>query len=115
MSRPPLPGKHDSDYWRAVQAWAAIHSDGCTGVKDLYVKACWEHDFHYSVGMTFPWPPPEAPWRPIPKAEADARFRQVMQWESRLGRFSPLSWIRWSGVRLFGRYFYHPKPPASRL
>ena len=108
---PTLPGKNDTAYWATVKEWAVRYSDGCTGVKDFYVRACFEHDWHYRYGVTFPHQ--GSPGEPISKVEADARFRQVMQWESRLGRFSPLSWVRWSGVALFGRYFYHPQPPKA--
>lgn len=104
---PTLPGKHDSAYWAALGAWARANSDGCTGVKDVYVRACHEHDFHYRFAHTFAGTP-EALGEPISKTEADTRFRQVMQWESPLGRFSPLSWWRWAGVATFGRFFYHP-------
>ena len=107
---PRLPGKDDHAYWSALARWAAAHSDGCTGVKDIYVSACHEHDFHYRFAHTFAGTP-EAPGESITKSEADTRFRQVMQWQSPLGRFSPVSWIRWSGVRLFGRFFYHPTSP----
>lgn len=107
MTGPTLPGKDDTAYWDGplgITPWAKANSDGCTCVKDIYVKACWEHDYHYRHGHTFPWPIAE----PINEAQANTRFRQVMQWESRFGRFSPISWIRYAGVSVFGRYFYHP-------
>lgn len=103
---PPLPGRDDFPYWDELRAWAKINSDGCTCVKDIYVDACYEHDYHYRHGFTFPTV--DFPSHPINEAQANTRFRIVMQWESRFGRFSPISWIRYAGVSVFGRYFYHP-------
>lgn len=83
-------------YWLQVRHWAKREgSDGCTGVADIYVEACYEHDHHYQYGKTLYGDP-------ITRAQADARFRQVIQSRSKAGRFSPMSWWRWAGVRLFG-------------
>ena len=54
-----------------------------------------EHDIHY---RTHAW----LDGAPIFKSEADARFRQVIQARSFLGRVSPMAWWRWAGVALFG-------------
>lgn len=105
-----------SDYWDRVRKRAkTLGSDGCTGVKDYYLDACLEHDGHYTthewVGyltwedagekepLTYSIPP-----RPISRGEADTRFRQVIQTMSRFGRFSPMSWWRYAGVRIGGRW-----------
>lgn len=109
MPTPNFAAKDDSPYWLALGVWAKKYSDGCTCVKDIYVEACWEHDWHYRTGHTFPNPDGRAP-ELVTEAQANTRFRQVMQFESRLGRFSPISWWRYAGVSLFGRFFYHPDP-----
>ncbi len=64
-------------------------TDHCSGVAEWYADCCREHDFNYRTKI-------------VSRAEADRRFRQCMQSKSKLGRFSPVSWVRWSGVRLFG-------------
>ena len=93
---PHLPGKDNKPYWDAVEKWAHdFQSDGCTGVKDIYIKACWEHDFHcrYAVTMF---------GEPITLSETNTRFRQVIQMLSKLRWFSPISWVRYTGVSVFG-------------
>lgn len=74
-----------------------LGSDGCTGVADWYLIACYDHDIAYRTGLTLDG-------RPLTRAEADRRFRWAIQHESRLGRLAPMAWWRWIGVRLFG-YF----------
>lgn len=94
---PKLPGKSDTAYWRLVEQWAhQCQSDGCTGVPDFYIEACWEHDYHYRYGVTLFG-------EPISFQEANLRFRQAIQMRSRLRWFSPISWERWLGVREFGK------------
>ena len=93
---PKLPGKENQAYWRALAGWAKDNSDGCTGVKDIYIHACWEHDFHYRYAVTLFG-------EPITFNEANARFRQVIQGSSKLKWFSPISWIRFAGVKMFGK------------
>lgn len=93
----PCPNRADSpEYWAKLRTWARGASDGCTGVLDIHIWACWEHDFHYRHGRTL------YAGEAISRREADARFREVNAAESRLGRFSPLAWWRWAGVRVFG-------------
>ena len=99
-SVPPLDGKRrivppDGDpYWQLVIEEAArLKSDGCTFVPDFYGGACLEHDIHY---RTHKWLDGE----PITKAEADTRFRLVMQAWSKLGKYDPMSWWRWLAVKL---------------
>ena len=92
-----LPGKDDNDYWALIEQWAHEYSDGCTGVPDFYVEACWEHDYHFRYGVTLFGDV-------ITFNEANDRFRQAIQMRSRLRWFSPLSWTRYLGVSTpFGR------------
>lgn len=94
---PKLPRKDcNKAYWKALAGWAEKNSDGCTGVKDIYIEACSEHDFHYRYATTLLG-------EPITFQEANTRFRQVIQMSSKLRWFSPISWIRYAGVSLFGR------------
>jgi hypothetical protein len=83
-------------YWERVKEWAAANSDGCTGVKDIHVHCCWEHDYHFRHARTLDG-------EPITFDETNLEFRKCIQAASKLGRFSPLSWIRWLGVKHFGR------------
>lgn len=95
----------DPGYFKWLSEWAQVHSDGCTGVKDIYVHCCWQHDYCYQTGND-----PREAYKgqvvPISREEADALFKSCMQAESSLGRFSPISWIRYGVVRIFGRFFY---------
>jgi hypothetical protein len=86
----------DRAYRRRVVRWAkAMGSDGCSGVSDCYVIACYDHDIAYRSGH-------DLFGQPLTRAQADARLRWGIQNESPLGRLSPMSWWRWAGVRLFG-------------
>lgn len=91
-----LPLDPRSAYWTTIRAIAQeMHSDGCSGVPDFYIDACYEHDYHYRYAETLYG-------FPVTRVEADARFRQVIQARSRFGRFSPMAAWRWVGLRLFG-------------
>lgn len=96
----------DPLYFQWLAEWAGVHSDGCTKIPDIHVHCCWQHDYCYQLGMD-----PREAFRgnitPISRREADALFRQCMECEDPLGRFSPLAWWRWAGVRVFGRFFVH--------
>ena len=85
----------NEDYWRRVRTRAkARQTDGCTGVPDVYVECCWEHDIHcdgYDING-----------EPINWAEAAYRFRKCLQSRSPFGVFSPVSWVYWAGVRWHG-------------
>lgn len=94
-TRSKLPRLTDAVYWDYIASWAVKHSDGCSGVADIYVQACWEHDYHYRYGRT-------VQRAPISRSAADRRFRQVVQALSPAGLLSPVSWWRWAGLRLFG-------------
>ena len=84
-------------------------SDGCSLVSEIYHWCCLEHDCAYRThkdphdaycwylnGVLNYW----AAAKSITKSEADARFRKAMQERSKLGRFSPVSWLRWVGVKV---------------
>lgn len=86
-----------AEYWRRIRDWAvAAGSDGCTKVADFYVDCCFEHDLHYILGRTLTG-------ESLSKTDADRLFRLCIQERSPFGVFSPMSWWRWLGVRLFGR------------
>lgn len=98
MPMPLLPGPHDQAYWKSIAVWAKhAKSDGCSGPTpiDLYVDACWEHDYHcvhhHTIGG-----------QTLSSIDAAARFRQVIQWRSWWGRQSPMAMWRWAAVRYFG-------------
>ena len=83
-----------SDY--VTQLHKAISSDGCTAVPDFYKECCIIHDLAYRYKMS--------PWgTPMTKADADNGFRTCIQSRSKLGRCSPLSWVRYFGVAVFGK------------
>lgn len=87
------------DEWDQVRELARVEkSDGCTGVADFYVDCCYLHDHFYRVGEHW-----KVGGGPVTRAEADKALRQCIQSRSKFGRFSPMSWIRWAGVRL-GRF-----------
>jgi len=88
------PDRFTDREWDLV--WAYTKSDGCTGVADIYVKACWEHDFYFRTHHDFCG-------HVISFWEANKRFRIRMQRCSKLGVLSPVSWWRWLGVALLGR------------
>ena len=71
--------------------------DGCTGVLDIEVECCYEHDFAYRTGVD-----PRSYWigrrDPISRAQADRRLRECYV---RQGR-PLLGLVRWLGVRLLG-------------
>jgi hypothetical protein len=79
-----------------------VCADGCTGVTQIYKPACIIHDFYYMTHRDFEG-------KPINKAEADKRFRQVLQRLSFFGILSPMSWWRWAGVGVFGHMFWDKK------
>lgn len=81
----------DDAYWQAITDEAKRRgSDGCTVVKDFHQVCCYEHDIH--------WNGTRLDGTPISRAQANREFRQCIQSRSKLGRFSPLSWLRWVGV-----------------
>jgi hypothetical protein len=95
-------------YWNFIRSEAELRgSDGCSAVTGVHV----EHDAGYYYGKD----PRDAyfrfrggaldPWemaRPITRAEVDKRFRQCLMNRSTLGRWSPMAYWRWLGVRVGG-------------
>lgn len=83
-------------YWDRVRhAARLLKSDGCTGVMDWYLDACLEHDIHWRTGLTLYG-------QLITTEQANRRFRLVIQNRSGFGVLSPVSWIRWAGVTVWG-------------
>lgn len=86
------------DYRRLVRINARrLSSDGCTGVPNIYVLACYDHDIAYRTHE-------DVFGGPLTREQADLRFKWALQHESPLGRLSPMAWWRWQGVRLAGQH-----------
>ena len=86
----------DKPYWGDVHVIAnALSADGCTGVVDYLYWTCLEHDIHYRLHKMLNG-------REIVKRDADYIFRVRIQQGSGMGVFSPIAWIRWFGVKVFG-------------
>lgn len=78
----------------------AIKSDGCTGVPEFHHNCCVVHDLGYRFQID--------PWgQAVSRAQVDAALRRCHQAESVFGRFSPMSWWRWAGVRIVGRFLWN--------
>ena len=103
-----LPKLSDTIYWNALKTWAQVESDGCTMVPDHYVEACWEHDFHFRYAVTLYGDP-------ITIEQANRRFRDSIQMLSRLRWFSPLSWIRYAAINVFGRSAWNSSRKQARI
>jgi hypothetical protein len=107
-------------YWEWVRSEAELlGSDGCSAVTGIKIDCCFEHDLAYRTGRDprnaflafragylYPW----AKAKRITRRDTDARFRQCLQNRSALGRYSPVAWYRWAGVRLFGGRRWSPRP-----
>lgn len=86
--------------WDRIRRLAAdLQSDGCTAVTEAYHDCCLLHDILYKTGID-----PDT-GAPVSRADADKQLRHCIQSRSRLGRFNPVAWWRYLGVRLFGRLF----------
>jgi len=93
--------------WVAREAYE-MGSDGCTLVSELYHPCCLEHDLGYRIGLD-PRVAYKLGWEHAPlisRAEVDKRFRQCMQQMSPAGKWSPVSWLRWAGVRIGGYFLW---------
>jgi len=88
-----------------------INSDGCTGITNVHGLCCKIHDIEYRYhknsldayqayldGYHYFW----IVAKDISKSDVDRKFRRCLQSNSVLGYFSPISYIRWLGVKLFG-------------
>lgn len=92
------------DYRRMVARRARqLKSDGCSGVADFYIIACYDHDIAYRTGR-------DIFGNVLTRAQADARLRWAIQHESCFGRCSPMSYWRWAGVRFGGGKSWRPTP-----
>lgn len=90
------PSVCDHNYWDRVHELAdRLGSDGCTMATGLRRECCAEHDIHYARHRTLDG-------APLTRRQADARFLACMQRRSWFGYFSPLAWMRYTAVRLFG-------------
>ena len=69
-----------------------INSDGCTGVPDFYLDCCIIHDWFYATHRDFNG-------NPKTKAFADKVLEECIRKESWLGKWSPMAWWRWQGVK----------------
>lgn len=87
----------DPSYRERVKREAQrLKSDGCSGVPDWYVIACFDHDIMYRTHR-------DVQQEVVTRQQADQRLRWAIQHESPFGRLSPMSWWRWAAVRLAGR------------
>ena len=85
------------DYWQRVREAADdLGTDGCTMATGAFRDCCLRHDVEYRTGRS------AVSGRRLTRAEADARLRGCMQSRAWLGYWSPMAWLRWSAVRLFG-------------
>jgi hypothetical protein len=96
----------DSLYWVQVRHRAnRLGTDGCTGVPDFYLDACYEHDIHWRTGHTLGG-------ERISTRQANMRFRLVIQDRSPFGLLSPMSWWRWVAVSAVGIFKEGPSEGA---
>lgn len=100
-------------YWSFVKYEATkIDSDGCSWVSELYHPCCLQHDLGYYYARI-----PESAYSyylqdvvgywdkatTASKDEIDVAFRDCIQKRSKAKKWSPLSWIRYAGVKWFGK------------
>ena len=84
----------DEDGWKELAKKAAeLKFDGCTGVADFHLPCCYHHDLMYRTGK-------DIYGTEVSRKEADYEFMLCIQSRSRLGKFSPMAFVRWVGVRL---------------
>jgi hypothetical protein len=69
--------------------------DGCSLATGLRKECCAEHDFHYRYHRRLDG-------QFISRAEADLRFLRCLQRRGWVGWWSPVAWIRYGAVRVFG-------------
>lgn len=68
------------------------NSDGCTGVIDFYRNGCILHDFGYRTHLDFKG-------NKTAKEATDIMLRDYIRSKSWFGKYSPLAWWRWQGVK----------------
>lgn len=101
---PLIDPADDPAYLAWLRAWAKKSgSDGCTFVSEIHHDCCLQHDYACEEGFD-PREVFEGRLTPMSRRSADALFRRCNQSRSPLGRFSPMSWWRWVGVRI-GAWF----------
>ena len=97
------------DFRAAIRARAiALGSDGCTGVPDFYLDACYEHDIHYRTHRTLDG-------RMITFEESNHWLGERIKTTSIFGRLSPMAWWRERGVALVGRRAWDDPKKGSPL
>ena len=79
-----------------------LGSDGCSAPSEVFHICCLEHDIAYRTGKNFKG-------ESVTRKQTDARFKQCMQEESKLGKFSGMALARWILVRIFGRGIWRKK------
>lgn len=73
-----------------------IATDGCTGVPDFYLDCCIIHDWWYRTHRNLDG-------TPITFDEANKALECCIRSKSWFGRFSPMAYWRYWGVREFGK------------
>ena len=69
-----------------------VKSDGCTGVPDFYRNGCTLHDFCFRTHLDFRGN--ESTFE-----AANELLRDYIRSKSWFGKYSPLAWWRWKGVK----------------
>lgn len=88
------PDKFTDLDWQLIRTYT--RSDGCSGVSDWHVKACWEHDFYFRTHHDFEG-------KVISFSEANLRFLRRLFKLSWLSIFNLRAYIRWLGVTVLGK------------
>lgn len=99
-------------YWDWIRSEATkINSDGCTAVRDFYKDCCLQHDLGYWYGRCpccaykLYLNSVKDVWGEAPVAtrkDIDETFRNCIQAKSSVRKASPMSWVRYAGVRIGG-------------
>ncbi|KKN74082.1 hypothetical protein LCGC14_0394220 [marine sediment metagenome] len=86
---PPFYGIDYADQVRGEAEY--IRSDGCSGVLDIHVDVCYEHDIHYATHRCFYL------GDELTQEDADRYLKWGIQYHSCLGRQSPMAlWRYWA-------------------
>ena len=89
------PPAYGVDYAHRVREEAKrIISDGCSGVLDIHIVVCFEHDLHYAHHADFYTFYNE----PLEQEDADRYLRWGIQHFSSFGRCSPMAWWRFTAL-----------------